>query len=225
MVFELFSIFVKDILRSRMKLGGEHFMSQFPETNHSLIARVKNLGDGASWVELMGIYQPVVYRVAKHRGLQDADAHDVMQQVFVSIAGAIERWEPSEELPPFRAWLTTITRNAISKALSRRPRDRATGSTSVMEQLNAVADTGESSDEEFAIEARRQMFRWAAQRIRIEFTPATWDMFWRTSVMGESVSDVAAAAERTTGAVYIARHRVIARMKEEVADLSNQWEL
>jgi len=184
-----------------------------------------NLGDGASWVEFMGIYQPVVYRMAKRRGLQDADAHDVMQQVFVSIAGAIERWESSDELPPFRAWLTTITRNAISKALSRRPRDRATGSTSVMEQLNAIADTGESSDEEFTTETRRQMFRWAAQRVRIEFAQATWDMFWRTSVMGESVSDVAAATGRTTGAVYIARHRVLARMKEEIADLSNQWKL
>ena len=170
-------------------------------------------------------YQPVVYRMAKRRGLQDADAHDVMQQVFVSVSGAIERWESGEGLPPFRAWLTTITKNAISKALSRRPRDRAVGSTSVMEQLNAVADAGESSDEEFFAESRRQMFRWAAQRVRIEFAQATWDMFWRTSVLGESVSDVAAAAERTTGAVYIARHRVVARLKDEIADLSNQWEL
>ena len=199
-------------------------MPQFPETNHSLVARVKNLGDGASWVEFMGIYQPVVYQMAKRRGLQDADAHDVMQQVFVSVAGAIERWDSSEGLPPFRAWLTTITKNAISKTLGRRPRDRATGSTSVMEQLNAVADIGESSDEEFAVETRRQMFRWAAQRVRIEFTQATWDMFWRTSVLGESVSEVATATGRTTGAVYIARHRVVARLKEEIADLSHQWE-
>ena len=199
-------------------------MSQFPETNHSLVARVKNLGDGASWVEFMGIYQPVVYSMAKRRGLQDADAHDVMQQVFVSVAGAIERWDSSEGLPPFRAWLTTITKNAISKSLSRRPRDRATGSTSVMEQLNAVAGMGESSDEEFAAETRRQMFRWAAQRVRVEFAQATWDMFWRTSVLGESVSEVATATGRTTGAVYIARHRVVARLKEEIADLSNQWD-
>ena len=93
-----------------------------------------------------------------------------------------------------------------------------------MEQLNAVADTDERSDEEFVAETRRQMFRWAAQRVRVEFTQATWDMFWRTSILGESVSDVAAATERTTGAVYIARHRVVARLKEEIADLSNQWE-
>lgn len=199
-------------------------MSQFPETNQSLVARVKNLGDGASWIEFMDIYQPVVYRMAQRRGLQDADAHDVMQQVFVSVAGAIERWEPSSDLPPFRAWLTTITKNAISKTLGRRPRDRAVGSTSVMEQLNAVADNVESSDAEFLAEARRQMFRWAAQKVRIEFTQATWDMFWRSSVLGESVSVVAEETGRTTGAVYIARHRVIARLKEEVADISNQWE-
>ena len=134
-------------------------MPQFPETNQSLVARVKNHVDGASWIEFMGIYQPVVYAMAKRRGLQDADAHDVMQQVFVQIAGAIERWEPSADLPPFRAWLTTITKNAITKSLSRRPRDRADGSTSVMEQLNAVADSVRSSDEEFLAETRRQMFR------------------------------------------------------------------
>jgi RNA polymerase sigma-70 factor (ECF subfamily) len=201
------------------------FMPRFPETNHSLVARVKDLGDGASWIEFMGIYQPVVYRMAKRRGLQDADANDVMQQVFVSVAGAIDRWEPGEGLPPFRAWLTTITKNAISKALSRRPRDRAAGSTSVMEQLNAVADGDVSTDEEFIAQSRQQMFRWAAQRVRVDFAQATWDMFWRTSVLGESVSEVAAATGRTTGAIYIARHRVVARLKEEIADLSNQWEL
>jgi RNA polymerase sigma-70 factor (ECF subfamily) len=49
-------------------------LAEFPETNHSLIARVKDLGDGASWLESLGIYQPVVYRVARRRQLQDADA-------------------------------------------------------------------------------------------------------------------------------------------------------
>lgn len=61
-------------------------MSDFPETNHSLIARVQDLGDGASWTEFLGIYQPVVYHMARRRQLQEADAHDVVQQVFLSIA-------------------------------------------------------------------------------------------------------------------------------------------
>jgi RNA polymerase sigma-70 factor, ECF subfamily len=53
-------------------------MSEFPETSHSLIFRVKNPADGAAWTEFLGIYQPVVCRMARRRGLQDADAQDVL---------------------------------------------------------------------------------------------------------------------------------------------------
>lgn len=112
-------------------------MSEFPETNQSLIARVRDSADAAAWAEFLGIYQPVVFRMARRRGLQDADAHDVMQQVFLSISRSIEDWTAGENQPPFRAWLTTVARNAITKALSRRPRDLATGSTSMIELLHS----------------------------------------------------------------------------------------
>lgn len=106
-------------------------MPEFPNTSHSLIARVKDQGDGAAWAEFLGIYQPVVFRMARRRGLQVADAQDVMQQVFLSISKSIDGWVPGDLQPPFRAWLTTIALNAITKALTRRPRDAATGSTSI----------------------------------------------------------------------------------------------
>src|SRR6185436_19335732 len=95
-------------------------MWDMPETSHTLIARVKDLADAAAWWEFLGIYRPVVYRLARKRGMQDADAQDVTQRVFLSISLAIESWEPGPNRPPFRAWLVTVTRNAITKALSRR---------------------------------------------------------------------------------------------------------
>ena len=52
-------------------------MSDFPDTSQSLIARVKDLADGAAWTEFLGIYRPVVYRMACRRGMQDADVQDV----------------------------------------------------------------------------------------------------------------------------------------------------
>ncbi|MEM9645896.1 MAG: sigma-70 family RNA polymerase sigma factor, partial [Planctomycetota bacterium] len=136
-------------------------MHEFPETDHSLIARVKNLGDGDSWFEFMEIYRPVVIRMAKRRGLQDADANDVMQQVFVAVAGAIERWDCDRERPPFRAWLTTITKNAIAKSVGRRPVDRASGSTSVVDQLHAIAAPEDGLEVEILMETRRAIFCWA----------------------------------------------------------------
>ena len=94
-------------------------MSEWPETNESLILRAKNPQDVAAWRELVGVYRPVVYRMACGRGLQHADAEDLAQGVFVSVTKAIEKWQPSDDGPRFRNWLARITRNAIVNALAR----------------------------------------------------------------------------------------------------------
>jgi RNA polymerase sigma-70 factor, ECF subfamily len=199
-------------------------MPEFPETSHSLIARVKDLGDGAAWTEFLGIYQPVVFRMARRRGLQDADAQDVMQQVFLSISKSIEGWIPGDLQPPFRAWLTTIARNAITKALTRRPRDAATGSTSMVELLDAQPDA-QATTAEILAEARKELIRWATEKIRSEFSEATWNVFWLTAIEGVPIAEVAKSTGRSAGAVYVARYRVIARLKEKVLEVSQLWDL
>jgi RNA polymerase sigma-70 factor, ECF subfamily len=199
-------------------------MPEFPETSPSLIASVKDLGDGAAWAEFLGIYQPVVFQMARRRGLQDADAQDVMQQVFLSISKSIEGWVPGDLQPPFRAWLTTIARNAITKALTRRPRDAATGSTSMVELLDAQPDPQETTAEILA-EARKELIRWATEQIRSEFSEATWNAFWQTAIEGVPIAEVAKSTGRSAGAVYVARYRVIARLKEKVLEVSQLWDL
>lgn len=199
-------------------------MHEFPKTSHSLIARVKDLDDAAAWTEFLGIYEPVVFRMARRRGLQHADAHDVMQQVFLSISKSIQGWIPGELQPPFRAWVTTIARNAITKSLTRRPRDLASGSTSMVELLDAQADQHETTAE-ILTEARKELVRWATAQIRSDFSEATWNAFWLTTIEGMSIADVAKSTGRSTGALYVARYRVIARLKEKVRVLSQVWEL
>ena len=199
-------------------------MPELPDTSHSLISRVKDLSDGASWAEFVRIYQPVVFRMARRRGLQHADAEDVIQQVFVSISGSIDRWTTTDGAPPFRAWLTTVARNAITRALTRRPRDLATGSTSVADVLDAQTDSSQLSAE-LLVEARREVVLWAAEQIQSEFSADTWAVFWRTSVEGVSIADMAAASGRSAGAIYVARFRVISRLKKKVSEVSHHWEI
>ena len=199
-------------------------MPEFPDTSHSLIARVKDLGDGAAWTEFLGIYQPVVLRMARRRGLQDADAQDVMQQVFLSISKSIEGWIPGDLQPPFRAWLTTIARNAITKALTRRPHDVASGSTSMVDLLEAQLDP-QATTAEILAEARKELIRWATEQIRSEFSEATWNVFWRTAIEGVPIAEVAKSTGRSAGAVYVARYRVIARLKDKVLEVSQLWDL
>ncbi len=147
-----------------------------------------------------------------------------MQQVFLSISKSIEGWIPGDLQPPFRAWLTTIARNAITKALTRRPRDAATGSTSMVELLDAQPDPQETTAEILA-EARKELIRWATEQIRSEFSEATWNAFWRTAIEGVPIAEVARSTGRSAGAVYVARYRVIARLKEKVLEVSQLWDL
>lgn len=199
-------------------------MAEFPETNLSLIDRLQDAANEDGWREFLQIYQPVVYRMARHRGLQDADALDVTQQVFTSISRAIDRWKPEEDGPPFRAWLTTIASNAIKTSLSRQPRDRATGSTSIVELLDQES-AHEDISEEMQNEARREVVRWAAGQVRKEFQEQTWTIFWQTAMEDVSVAEMAKKTGRSAGAIYVARHRVLARLKQKIAETSQHWEL
>jgi RNA polymerase sigma-70 factor (ECF subfamily) len=203
---------------------GGIILDDFPDTQPSLIARVKDLGDGASWAEFLGIYQPIVFRMARRRGMQEADALDVMQQVFLSIARSIENWTAEEGRPPFRAWLSTIAKNAITKALARRPRDAATGASSVIDLLHEVPSADDAT-EELVAEARHEVVRWAAQQLRSEFSFDTWNIFWQTAIEGVPAAEVAKAMGRSPGAIYVARYRVLTRLKEKVLEVSNHWDI
>jgi RNA polymerase sigma-70 factor (ECF subfamily) len=199
-------------------------MTHPPDTDLHLIARVKDPSDGAAWAEFMAIYRPVVYRLARRQGLQHSDAEDLAQQVFLSIARAIDDWQPGPGQPPFRALLFRISRNAILNAITRRRPDAASGSTTEWSMLAEQPAPDTAGSAVFLREGRREAFRWAAAEIRAEFSPATWKLFWETAVNGRDAADVAAAELCSTGAVYMARWRVMRRLKEKVQEATARWE-
>ena len=192
-------------------------MTESPDTRLSLIVRLKDRRDREAWGEFLEIYRPLVCRLAAAQGLQHADAEDVAQQVFASVAGAVERWQPDAERAKFRTWLTTIARNAILNALARRPLDRASGDTVERDLLAAcAADPAES--QLLVAESRREVFQWAARRVREEFKPQTWDAFWLTAVEGRTIAEAAAAIQKQPGAIYAARSRVMRRLRQIVSE-------
>lgn len=146
------------------------------------------------------------------------------QQVFTSISRAIHRWVPKASGPPFRAWLTTIAGNAITTALTRQPRDRATGSASTDNLLNREPVDSDVAAE-MQIQARLEVVRWAAEQIRREFSDQTWDIFWQTAMEEVSVTELVEKSGRTAGAIYVARHRVLGRLKQKIAETSLHWDL
>ena len=189
-----------------------------PETRHSLLLRVRDSSDHEAWAEFAAIYRPVICRFAVFRGLQEADAEDLAQQVLLAVSGAINRWTPDPQRAKFRTWLRRITENAILNALTRGVPDRSSGN----DELNAFLDTRPARsgpDSDFLkMEYRRQVFTWAAKHIREEFSDDTWKAFWLTAVEDIEVDAAALALGRTRGSVYASRSRVMKRLKQKVEE-------
>lgn len=194
-----------------------------PETRLSLLFRVGDGADQTAWDEFVQIYHPVIYRTARYRGLQDADAMDVAQGVLMSVGKALATRPHDPARARFRTWLTTVTRNAAVNAMRGKRHDRASGDSGVREVLHAVADTnlppGEDDDEVLEREYQKELFRVAASRIESEFAQDTWQAFWRTTVEGQSIAEVAADLHKQVGSVYAARSRIIRRLKTAIAEL------
>ncbi len=192
-----------------------------PTTRHSLVLRLRNRDDEVAWAEFVQVYEPLLYRLARSKGLQDADAQDLCQEVFRAVASAIERWDPDPAKGSFRGWLFRIARNLIVNFLAAQRRHaRGTGRTSVQELLEAQPERDAQAEAEFVAEFQRRAFRWAAERVKTEFTDSTWQAFWQTGVENRPIAAVAEGLGLSVGAVYIARSRVLARLREYVERLT-----
>jgi RNA polymerase sigma-70 factor (ECF subfamily) len=195
-------------------------MEEAPVTRASLLLRIRDDHDTAAWQEFLGLYGPVVYRYARKRGLQDADAADLVQDVFRSIAGAIGRWDYNPGRGKFRGWLFTITRNKLFTFLdSRRRRANASGDSGSQRLLEEQADPSADGSAEWDREYERELFARAAEQARNEFSPTTWQAFWQTAIEGKNPKDVARELGSSPGAVYVAKSRVLARLREMVQQL------
>lgn len=196
-------------------------MHDLPETRISLLTRLKDGSDQHAWAEFVRVYEPAVYRLARQRGLQDADALDLTQEVLGAVSRAIHRWKPGDEPGGFRAWLYTIARNLTVNALTRGPRHRGAGDTAILDQLSEAPEQRADSTR-FTLEYRRQAFALAAEAVRDEFQASTWQAFWLSAVENVAIVEVAATLGVSVGVVYAARSRVLAKLRQKVEQLEGK---
>src|ERR1051325_6157256 len=97
-------------------------MALTPTTRASLLFRLRDSQDHEAWVEFVSLYEPVAYRLLRGHGLQDADAREVMQELFLAVSRNIDRWAPLKEHGAFRSWLRQVARNLFIKWLKHRER-------------------------------------------------------------------------------------------------------
>lgn len=194
-------------------------MTVAPNTRNSLIARLSDITDHDAWREFATLYDPFIYRQARRYGLQHADARETVQEILIAVSKAVCKFEVSPDRGRFRTWLYAVGRNVCLQYLSRlRSRERSGENTELAALLAAVPSPDPLESRELELELQRHMFVAISQQIRSEFQPKTWTAFWQTAVENHSVQVVADGLTMSVGSVYVARSRVMARLKQRVQD-------
>jgi RNA polymerase sigma-70 factor (ECF subfamily) len=166
------------------------------------------------------LYSPLVNYWCRLCGLQEADAADVRQEVFMAVARKIAEFQ-RRDVGAFRGWLRAITRSKVfdhGRRLRCEPRGQG-GSDELADLTQAPA--AESGDCEEATTRTEEglLYRQALDLIRQDFEERTWQAFWHVVVDDRSPGEVATALGMSPNSVYLAKSRVLARLREEFAGL------
>ena len=186
-------------------------------TRASLLIRIRDPQDRLAWGQFVQLYAPLVHAYGMRRGLQDADAADLVQDVMRIVARSAGAFEYDRSRGSFRGWLLTVTRNELRKAAARRGKQAVGSGDTQMAGFLAEQPEDRDDEDQWNREYRWSLFHWAAERVKPEFRENTWSAFWQTVIEGKPVEEVAKSLGITAGAVYIAKSRVTARIRQEVA--------
>jgi RNA polymerase sigma-70 factor (ECF subfamily) len=191
-----------------------------PATQPSLLIRLRDADDAPAWSRFVDIYAPLVYDFARRRGLQDADAADLTQEVLAAVARAVRHFDYDPARGSFRGWLFTVVVNkfrTLRERLQRQPGSGAPAAQQLLQEIPAATE-----DQEWDQEYHKRLFAWAAQQVQTAVEEKTWQAFWQTSVLAVRPQDAARQLRLSVAAVYMAKSRVLARLKELIHEVQGE---
>lgn len=199
-------------------------------TRASLLARLKDAGDDASWQEFYQLYYDLIFSSARRAGLNENEAREVVQDTLISVARKMPGFTYDPTKDSFKGWLLTVTRWRIRDQLAKRP-GQAEGEPRPASPVGNEGDTRTATidrvpdpagtdlaaiwDEEW----KSQVLQAALARIKRQVHPQQYQIYHLHVVRGQPVSEVARALGVSTARVYLAKHRVGSLLKKEVERL------
>jgi RNA polymerase sigma-70 factor (ECF subfamily) len=168
----------------------------------------------AAWERFVNLYTPLLYYWARRAGLQDSDAADLVQDVFAMLVRKLPdfSYDPGRK---FRSWLRMIIMN---KWRDRFKQPVLPSSDANDPSLSNIADSV-SVDFLEESEYQQQLVKRALHLMQSEFSPSAWKACWEHVVIGRPAAEVAVELGISTGTVYVAKARVLTRLRQELAGL------
>jgi RNA polymerase sigma factor (sigma-70 family) len=192
-------------------------------TRPSLLLRLRDPKDAEAWRIFVETYTPLVYAYCRRRGIQDSDVADVTQEVMAQVMRSISDFSYQAERGRFRDWLGTITRTKLLRFLSKNARPGKAGDAATAELLSQVEVP--ESDTLWTEGFHARLLEVAMQRSRSEFEETTWRIFECAWLLGRTAGQVAQDLAVPIESVYVAKSRVLKRLRAEVASLAEDYPL
>ena len=181
-------------------------------TPPSLLERIRNPGEVQAWERFVALYTPFIFSLARKAGADREAASDVVQDVFLLLTQKMTDFQ-YDAAGSFRAWLRTVVMNRFREIARRR-----TLPTVFADHLFEREESSEVESIEEA-EYRSHLICRALEIMQRDFAPTTWRACWEHVVSGRTAFDVGAELGISEGAVYVAKCRVLQRLREELKGL------
>lgn len=196
--------------------NGLHPNLQLPSmvtTRNSLLMQMKSSRESDAWHRFVELYTPLVFRWVSDLGVDGADRNDVVQEVFVVLLGKVSGFQYDSKRS-FRGWLRTITLNKTRDLFRRKQRKTE---PTFLERIESATD----DETEWLTERdyHQTLAKTAMQLMKHHFSETTWQACWEHVAEGRSASEVAKQLGISANAVYLARGRVLKRLRQELDGL------
>lgn len=186
------------------------------DTSISLLETLKNNVDDAAWQRLVQVYSPLIRGWLRRHSTAEHDLDDLVQEVLTVVVRRLPEFERQPRVGAFRCWLRTITVNCLRDFWrAKRIRPQATGDSNFQQMLDQLADSDSELSKVWDAEHDRVVTERLLELIKPSFNEKTWQAFKAVAIDDEPTSEVAKRLGMTVNAVFIAKSRVLSRLRQE----------
>ena len=189
------------------------------ETSASLLQRLRQQPDSDAWQLLVHIYTPLLQQWLGRYGLQASDVDDLIQDVLAVVVREMPQFEHNQHKGAFRRWLRTILVNRLRGFWRARQSRPLAGNSDLGQMLDQFEDPQSGLSQLWDKEHDRHVMARLLEQIEPEVTPSTWQAFRRVVLDGKDEETVAVELGISVNAVFIAKSRVLAKLRREAQDL------
>lgn len=189
------------------------------ETSQSLLLRAKTPGDSASWERLVELYTPLLRSWLARYEVQASDADDVLQEVLLTLSKELPNFDHSGRPGAFRSWLRLTLVHRLKNFWRARDRGPRAGIVEIEQRLEELADASSAMSMQWDREHDRHLLTRLLAQAEPHFAPQTWIAFRRVALDGAPPIEVAQDLGISVNAVFIAKSRVLGRLRREAEGL------